>query len=622
MLRIARLSCVSLVVLLAACGGGGSTSDGGGSSGGGCKPESDAALCEAQGANCGEISVTDRCGEARTLSCGGCADPLWCGGGGEPNRCGATCEPAGCPSGYSCADGVCVGGDRGAVGLQLHTTTVSGRILLEGAAPVASEDCYDYTTAVSFSDLRTGASTTALVSCTDPDYGFSAVLTPGTWSVSMWKYRSEDSNLPDGMFVLEQALEVGPEGRSGVELDLRMVRVSGRVLLQGQAPQASEDCYDYTTTVAFVETTTGTSAFALVPCDSTEFAYALEVPEGSYDVRVSKYRIDDSNLPDGTVVAATALQIDGAKSGVDLDLRTVRVSGKLLLDGAAPVASSACSDYTASISFLDTRTGTGSSTLVPCDAADFAFEIDLPKGTYVVRASKYRDEDSNLPDGWFVVERALEIADDRAGVLLDLRTVPVRGALRWNGAQPVAAEDCYDFTTTVRFAETTTGASVSAYIPCDSADFAFEALLQPGTWAAVVSKYRDDDSNLPDGSFVVEPSIEVTQAISDMALDLRTVTVRGTLELDGAAPAVLPDCYDYTTTVQFRQGRLATSLAEMLAAPVATSANAYVPCGATDFAWSVELPPGDYAVSVAPYRGASSTLPDGTFVPAQQLRVE
>ncbi|RAL25106.1 hypothetical protein DL240_02515 [Lujinxingia litoralis] len=40
-----------------------------------CEPESDQALCDAAGATCGPLTVTDRCGQTRALDCGGCTGP-------------------------------------------------------------------------------------------------------------------------------------------------------------------------------------------------------------------------------------------------------------------------------------------------------------------------------------------------------------------------------------------------------------------------------------------------------------------------------------------------------------------------------------------------------------------
>lgn len=67
------------------CGGGGTDNVCG------CV-ETEAEVCARIGSNCGDVEVTDRCGQARTVNCGTCTDPESCGGGGVANSCG--CDSA------------------------------------------------------------------------------------------------------------------------------------------------------------------------------------------------------------------------------------------------------------------------------------------------------------------------------------------------------------------------------------------------------------------------------------------------------------------------------------------------------------------------------------------------
>ncbi len=56
---------------------------------GACTPETDAAFCTAEGANCDPVTGTDNCGAPRTANCGSCSSPESCGGGGTANVCGS-----------------------------------------------------------------------------------------------------------------------------------------------------------------------------------------------------------------------------------------------------------------------------------------------------------------------------------------------------------------------------------------------------------------------------------------------------------------------------------------------------------------------------------------------------
>lgn len=70
----------------ATCGGGGQANACG------CTGETELELCASNGLECGTKTVTDRCGTQRPLSCGNCVSPRTCGGGGQVNRCGCTAQ--------------------------------------------------------------------------------------------------------------------------------------------------------------------------------------------------------------------------------------------------------------------------------------------------------------------------------------------------------------------------------------------------------------------------------------------------------------------------------------------------------------------------------------------------
>jgi len=53
-----------------------------------CVAETDAQLCAAAGAQCGEITPSDRCGRPRTAMCGTCPGAQTCGARATPNHCG------------------------------------------------------------------------------------------------------------------------------------------------------------------------------------------------------------------------------------------------------------------------------------------------------------------------------------------------------------------------------------------------------------------------------------------------------------------------------------------------------------------------------------------------------
>jgi hypothetical protein len=412
---------------------------------------------------------------------------------------------------------------------------------------------------------------------------------------------------PEG-WTCEQAACTGD--RTRIPLDLETVRVGGKVLLEGVAPVASPGCVDFSARVTFVEATTSATFNALIPCGAAEFTFETDLAPGTYQVSVGGYRAGDSNLPEGHFIMEPALVVDGPRSDLVYDIRTVPVAGRITLNGVAPEVALDCYDFTARIQFVETTTGTQGGFLIPCDDPDFSFEVRVPPGTYQVWASKYRTGDgSNLPDGAFVVASDLRVDGEVSGLVFDVATVEIAGRLLLKGHLPEASPDCYDYTAYVGIMETSGKAFVNTLVPCEALDFGFRLAAPPGTYEAWVSKYRPDDSNLPEGTFIVEDNLRITGATEDVVLDLRTVRISGALRWNGATPRVSTGCYDYTTSVRFTGFD-------------GSSAEALIPCESTEFEFDVELLPGTYDVSVSKYRTEDSDLPDGTFVVGRQLSLD
>jgi hypothetical protein len=176
------------------------------------------------------------------------------------------------------------------------------------------------------------------------------------------------------------------------------------------------------------------------------------------------------------------------------------------------------------------------------------------------------------------------------------------------------------------FVETTVGSRVTAYVPCEATDFAFDTVLAPGTWRTLGGPYTDGRSNLPSGTFLIDPALSIAGPTAGAKLDIKTVPARGVVRHDGQVPAVGPDCTSATAdmvTVSFTDpdAPVGLSLFELLNAVPTTDVTTYVLCSATDFSFAADVPPGVYRVSVSPYTTGRSNLPDGTFVIAPRLEI-
>ena len=90
---------------------------------------------------------------------------------------------------------------------------------------------------------------------------------------------------------------------------METVTVAGTVTLNGALPAISSSCAEFgaAATVNFIETSSGDSFTAYVPCNSTTFAFSESVFPGTYRVTVSGG--EGSNIPSAGYLEASALQV-------------------------------------------------------------------------------------------------------------------------------------------------------------------------------------------------------------------------------------------------------------------------------------------------------------------------
>lgn len=607
--HLARLVPLVLGLLLAACS----------ESPGGCRAETTAELCAARQAECGAITVRDRCDVERTVECGGCFDPLWCGGAGEPNRCGATCDPAGCPNGYTCSEGVCAGGDPLAIDLDIATVPVSGRLLLEGRPPIATAACQYSAARIVFKSPETGAWASTDIGCAGADFGFALELPPGTWSAYVDVYPAGLSDLPVGSFVVARDLQIGTQAMTDLQLDLRTVRASGRLLLNGAPVAPWPNCEQSAGAIWFIETTTGAGILHEIPCDGDVGGFAVDVTPGTYAVVVSGATVPTSNLPHATFLAHRALSVAGPTTGIDIDLRSARVAGRVRWNGERPLVGELCERWAAELVFIDRATGRNESVFVPCSSPNFAFSADLQQGTYDVHLVSRA---SNLPGGEFVVASAVDVERDRSDLDFDLQTVPVRGMLRVNGVTPPAIDPCEISQGSVRFVNDETGEYAQRTIPCSATDFGFELDLPPGTWSALGAV----------GTGFVRaagPAVELAGPVSELVVDLHPVHVSGRLLRNGTAPAIAETCgtwgADLLRLEEVRPGA-PDRPSWWFGGSRFTGAGADAPVDSvpSGLVWSADLSPGDYVVRVEAYASSDSCglLAPGSYLATRRLRIE
>ena len=120
----------------------------------------------------------------------------------------------------------------------------------------------------------------------------------------------------------------------------------------------------------------------------------------------------------------TSVNVSSNVTGLTLDVKTVTIDGKVLLNGSIPTTTCMTASPATVVLFETTR-GYRFSLPVPCSPT-FAWNATVYPGTYKVTVQG--NTNSNLPTGSaFVALPALPIMNNQTGVTLDVKTVAVDG---------------------------------------------------------------------------------------------------------------------------------------------------------------------------------------------------
>ena len=501
--------------------------------------------------------------------------------------------------------------------LDVKSVPVGGQVLLNGVLPQKNAACDSDNEAllVSFTDKTSGGELSAWVPCTTSDFTFATHVVPGTYRVSVrhWERSFDEygTDFPrtDTPYTVFEMLTIH-EAMPSLTLDVLAVPVSGTLTLNGRLPQKKPDCTGSTSAVyvSFWEPAKQHSFLHVIPCSSSDFSFALTVYPGTYDVLVTNPSgLDDfrTDLPatDDSHPVLQRLPLTAPATGLALDVKAVRVTGQVLLNGEPPRKSASCTSGRDALWlwFYEEDTSDSVHVRIPCSASDFSFDTWLYPASYRVYVGNQDYSTgwaTNLPtEGLLLVRSALPVTDGPLALPLDVRTVAVSGKLTQNGAVPVKGEAC----TTGRDAATLSfvgsgGVESKVSVPCSSPDFSFSATLVEGTYKVYVQNGRYTvseplgwTSGLPQTDSKLEvASVTLGSPTHNLVLDVPSAQLTGRLTVEGLAPrksaactstrsAVTVDLHEKTRGLDF---------------PVV------VPCSATDFAFTRTLVPGTYVLTV------------------------
>jgi hypothetical protein len=288
-----------------------------------------------------------------------------------------------------------------------------------------------------------------------------------------------------------------------LDVDVKSIKVSGKVTLAG-APLPDEGA-----SVRFIEKESGASATAVLSPTGT---YETVLGPGVYDVLWADgtQGCDQRLTPCINGVIKSAVPLTG--SGVlDLDIKAVKVSGRLSLKGATfPIAESG------TVSFSLTGGGVAS---VQVNGADPSYELTVLPGTYTVLFTPQGACDGPLPCGTGELKSNLSLTAN--GVLdLDLPAVTVSGKVTVNAKPwPPASGASVVFTPVGSKA----GAAIQQLGPTGT----YSIVLAPGSYDVTYSGNPQQcdatTANAPCNSGKVKTAVPLT---SDGVLDLDVAMIK------------------------------------------------------------------------------------------------
>ena len=502
----------------------------------------------------------------------------------------------------------------GTYDVDLKTVHVGGRITIDGAAPVATDEGGGRITFTS-STFKGQASVPIT---TDAQYA--TTLAPGTYDIGYAPNVSAcgaasasgaPSAWPCNVHILKKAVALSANGV--LDIDLPTVVVRGAVTLKGQ-PFAEQPL------VTFAES----GAVASAPASATALAgqgYQIRLFKGSYDVGYAPVaQACGTAAPCNRGVLKSNVNL-GSSGVLDVDVPMVVARGAVSFDGAPMSGATGAG----SVSFSAAgATPTTTPSVAPGAAITIAndgtYAIGLLPDTYVVAYSGVPSvaPGSLLPRGGGVIKPGIAIMSD--GTLdLDVPTASVSGKVTIGGAAipaTSAARGSVSFSAPVTGGVATVGASLTPIL----ADGTYSTVVVAGTYDvgfATPSVTCAEGGVLPCNGGTLQTLALTKGGVLD--LDLKVVTVRGKVTLNGAA---LPSA---TTppSVTF------TSPASAAAAPETVPAVGLRVAVSADATYAARLLAGTYDVG---YGGASCTAenPDmgtdmplpcngGTVVPAVSL---
>lgn len=253
--------------------------------------------------------------------------------------------------------------------------------------------------------------------------------------------------------------------------------------------------------------------------------YSAIVPSGTYKVNLELHDAADPSLPAILYNLEFARQVDlTANQQLDVDLKTFKVEGALLIDGipVAPKQGYAWTMYAYSLT-LPTQPWFVAYYRVPLTTSSFT--LRALGGEYFLYLYLDSNLGAQLAEGWYLVDRERSIFADTT-LPIDIPTHVLTGTLLIDGVP----------------AKSTTGNVGTLIFESNDGYFRHKFATTDGTFTVRLPRqkynvhFEIDPDAYPDyavGREFLDATVDLTQPSQPVTLDYKTIPVAGPLLFDG-----------------------------------------------------------------------------------------
>lgn len=318
-------------------------------------------------------------------------------------------------------------------------------------------------------------------------------------------------------------------------VDVTFDMVSFRFLVDGEAPEDNSSCTTPQSTVgsgtAVNTAFTGGVWNGSIRCGTNWTSDPIPLPPGRYGVSV-RGRAGATNLP--PIPGEREVEVvAGGPSVVDVDLPFSQVAGRLVIGGAAPVETAACTPGSVAAT-IELSAATRSMEIPVLCGTGFTFDTRLFHGVYQVSVAPATGRSNLGPRRVELPELEVNAPIPALELEVSDQSVEVSGSVTWGGIVPTPTALCSRGREAARvtFFDRTGNFVAFGPMACDG-DFRYNLRVLPGEYSVQVRGAFQEITDLPNFNHLVG-TLRVREDTA-FDVDIPRRTYEGRVTIDGAA---------------------------------------------------------------------------------------